>query len=225
MLEKHCISKRSSHGRADYKSYNEAVFANIDTQEKAYWLGVLITDGYISDTRKDCEPQIGLQMVESELLERFRVFLETSNPVLKIEPRSSHHQIMYRVTVNSRRMASDLSKYGVVPRKSALTYLPILKHNLMPHLLRGILDGDGTLSHRHDGSVIIGFCGTERLVAELRIWLICKLKVSDNKIHKNNSIAFVQWSHTKSVKRIVRYLYEDAQVYLERKFAIVKELL
>jgi LAGLIDADG DNA endonuclease family protein len=225
VLAKHSIAKRSPHGRADYKSYNEAVFANVDTPEKAYWLGILITDGYISDTRKGCEPQIGLQMVDRELLNKFKRFLRSSNPVQCLEKRSDRHQTMYRVTVSSRRMANDLSKYGVVPRKTFLTFLPILSHNLMPHLLRGILDGDGTVSHRWDGGVIIGFCGSERLVTEVRMWLICKLAVSDNKAHKNGKISFIQWSQRTDVRKIARYLYGGAEVYLERKFALIKEYL
>ncbi len=225
VLEKHCVPKRSPHGRVDYKSYNESIFANIDTQEKAYWLGILITDSYISDTRKKCEPQIGLQMVDGELLEKFREFLGSDNPVLKLATRSVNHQPMYRVTVSSQRMASDLSKYGVVPRKSHLTYLPILNQHLMPDLIRGILDGDGTLSHRHDGGLIIGFCGSERLITELRIWLISKLSISDNRLHRNESISFIQWSHLPDVKKIVRYLYKNAPIYMERKFALIKNVI
>src|SRR5262249_47990532 len=180
--------KRSPRGRADYKSYNEAVFANIDSRAKAYWIGILLTDGYISDTRKDSEPQVGLQMTDFQLLEKFRQFLESNNPVLEIKGRSARHQTMYRVNIFSRRMVNDLSKYGIVPRKTFLTYLPVLDRQLMPHLLRGILDGDGTISCRQDGGLIIGYAGNDRLIAELRMWLICELGVSDNKIHKNGTI-------------------------------------
>ena len=203
----------------------QTVFANLDTPEKAYWLGVLITDGYISDTRKDCEPQIGLQMTDVELLEKFKLFLGTSHPVLRIEPRSEKHLPMYRVVVNSRRMAQDLSRYGVVPRKSAVTYLPILEHTLMPHLLRGILDGDGTVSQRHDGGAIIGYCGSHRLVTELRMWLICRLGISDNRLHENGNISFIQWSQERDVKKLVKYLYDGAEIYLARKFALVERYL
>lgn len=225
VLEKHGIAKRSPYGRADYKSYNEAIFANVDTQAKAYWLGILLTDGYISDTRKGCDPQVGLQMIDCELLEKFREFLGSTNPVLRIKARSIRHQPMYRVTVFSRRMVNDLSRYGVVPRKSPLTYLPVLDPELMPHLLRGILDGDGTISHRNDGGVIIGYCGSERLVTEIRMWLICKLELSDNKLHKNEAVSFIQWSLAADIKKIAHYLYENADVYLERKFALIKRYL
>jgi len=223
VLEKHAIPRRS--GNADYKNCNEAVFANVDTPAKAYWLGILLTDGYVSDTREDSQPQIGLQLVDRDLLEKFREVLGSKNPVMPLRQRSDHHQPMYRVVVNSRRLADDLKRYGVVPRKTSSTYLPILSPTLMPHLLRGIFDGDGTVSHREDGAVIIGYAGSERLVAEVRIWLICKLGVSDNRIHKEGAPCFVQWSHRPDVRSIVRYLYRNADVYLERKFALIQGLL
>ncbi|MBI3651476.1 MAG: hypothetical protein HY231_10695 [Acidobacteria bacterium] len=225
VLEKHGVAKRSPYGRADYKSYHEAIFANVDTQAKAYWLGILLTDGYISDTRNNGEPQIGLQMIDCELLEKFREFLGSTNPVLHIKARSIRHQPLYRVTVSSQRMAADLSRYGVVPRKSALTYLPVLQQEFMPHLLRGILDGDGTVSHRQDGGAIIGFCGSERLLTEIRMWLICKLGISDNRLHQNKSVAFIQWSLDADIRKITRYLYQNAEVYLERKKVLLKRYL
>jgi hypothetical protein len=185
----------------------------------------LLADGYVVNTREGCEPQIGLQMTDRELVEKFRDFLGAENQVLEIAPRSEQHQPLYRVIVHSRRMADDLARYGIIPRKSLLTFLPILFPNLMPHLLRGICDGDGTISHRADGGLIIGYCGSKRLVLEIRIWLICALGVSPNEVHRNGSIAFVQWSRSDDVKKIGRYLYRDAEVYMERKFALIAECL
>lgn len=57
------------------------------------------------------------------------------------------------------------------------------------------------------------------------MWLICALGVSPNEVHRNGSIAFVQWSQSDDVVRIGRYLYQDADVYMERKFALIAEYL
>ncbi|HYH85097.1 MAG TPA: LAGLIDADG family homing endonuclease [Pyrinomonadaceae bacterium] len=223
VLEKHGVPKRC--GVADYKTCDEAAFAVIDSPVKAYWLGLLISDGYVIDGGPGRTPQVGLQMTDCEALEGFRRFLGLKNPVLRIEPRGERHQPMYRVICHSRRMASDLARLGVIPRKSLHTYLPILSEDLMPHLMRGLFDGDGTVSRRTDGEIIVGFCGSERLVAEVRIWLICRLGISDNRVHENGSIRYVQWSHRKDVRQIAQYLYREAEQYLERKFALLRECL
>ena len=223
VLEKHGVQKRG--GVADYKSYDEAVFAVIDSPAKAYWLGVLITDGYVIDAGRSRSPQVGLQMIDREAAEGFREFIGSNNPVLRIEPRGENHRAMYRAVCHSRRMADDLARFGVVPRKSHRTFLPVLDESLMSHLLRGMFDGDGTACRRSDGEIIIGFCGSERLVAEVRMWLICRLRVSDNRVHENGTIRFVQWSHRDDVRRIAQYLYRDAEVYLKRKFAALRGCL
>lgn len=51
-----------------------------------------------------------------------------------------------QIAIRSNVMAKDLSQYGVIPRKSAFTYLPKnIPINLMNHLIRGIFDGDGSI--------------------------------------------------------------------------------
>jgi hypothetical protein len=223
VLERHGVLRRG--GIADYKGYDEAVFAVIDSPAKAYWLGILISDGYVIDSAANHTPQIGLQMADREAVEGFRDFLNLKRSVIRLEPRNDRHQPMYRVTCCSRRMAKDLARLGVIPRKSLHTYLPILSEDLMPHLIRGIFDGDGTVSKRADGKIIVGFCGSERLVAEVRMWLLCRLGVSDNRVHENGAIRFVQWTHRSDVRRIAQYFYRDAEEYLERKFALLRECL
>jgi LAGLIDADG-like domain len=223
VLERRGVERRT--GLADYKTYDESVFAVVDSPAKAYWLGVLITDGYVVEAGRAGSPQVGLQMCDREAAEGFRDFVGSKNAVLRIEPRAGNHQPMYRAVCNSRHMADDLARFGVVPRKSHKTFLPILDEALMPHLLRGLFDGDGTVSKRTDGKIMVGFCGSERLVAEVRMWLICRLGISDNRIHENGTIRFVQWSHREDARRVARYIYRDAEFYLQRKFALLRECL
>jgi hypothetical protein len=224
VLERHGVPRRD--GIADYKKgFDEAAFAVVDTPEKAYWLGILITDGYVVEPGRVGSPLVGLQMTDREAAEGFRGFLGLQNPVLRIEPRGERHQTMYRAVCHSRRMAHDLARFGVVPRKSHVTFLPLLSEELMPHLIRGIFDGDGTASRRSDGQLLVGFCGSERLVAEVRMWLICRLGVSDNRIHENGTIRYVQWSHRSDVRRIARYIYCGGGPRLARKYKLLGECL
>ena len=43
-------------------------------------------------------------------------------------------------------MATDLAKYGIIPRKTGHEFLPIdeIPDNLIRHFIRGFFDGDGT---------------------------------------------------------------------------------
>lgn len=50
-----------------------------------------------------------------------------------------------QIAVRSNIMASDLAKYGVIPRKTPHTYLPEVTEEYLSHLIRGIFDGDGSI--------------------------------------------------------------------------------
>ncbi|HJQ32813.1 MAG TPA: LAGLIDADG family homing endonuclease [Pyrinomonadaceae bacterium] len=159
VLERHGVRRRA--GMADYRqSFDEAAFAIVDTAEKAYWLGVLITDGYVVESGQT-SPLVGLQMADREAAEGFRNFLGLQHPVLRIEPRGERHRPMYRAVCHSRRMAGDLARLGV----------------------------------------------------------------SDNRVHENGTIRYVQWSHRSDVRRIARYLYKDGGPRLSRKYELLRECL
>lgn len=75
------VSTNTSKTRYRYKisktckkySLNEHVFDVIDNQEKAYWLGFLMADGYNHQT-KSCVA-LRLKAEDREILEKFKLFL------------------------------------------------------------------------------------------------------------------------------------------------------
>lgn len=80
-------------------------------------------------------------------------------------------------------MAQDLSQYGVVPRKTDKVFLPEINNNLMPHLIRGMIDGDGCISiNSLTNKLQISFCGNKRCVTEFRDFLVYQLDISYNKV-------------------------------------------
>ena len=64
-----------------FKKYklNESVFDTIDTEEKAYWLGFLMSDGYNHETHS--QVSLRLQAGDKEILEKYKIFLETDVPI------------------------------------------------------------------------------------------------------------------------------------------------
>ena len=52
---------------------DETVF-DIVTDESAYWIGFLMADGYIVETKK-CSPTLGITLIDKEHLYKFKNFL------------------------------------------------------------------------------------------------------------------------------------------------------
>lgn len=194
---------------------NHSYFKIIDTEAKAYLLGFLITDGNVY---KDTSYRIRLQLHcdDVAILELLKKEVNTNNKILHID------RGMVHLCFTSESMYTDLAQYGVVPNKTHKSYLPILPDDMMQHLIRGIIDGDGfTSCFYRKGSknkaYNIGVCGTESLVKGVRDFLVSKLGVYKVKVVKRDGCYMIVWGSKKDIDKIVSYLYKDAKYYLKRK--------
>lgn len=148
-------------------------FHCIDTPAKAYFLGWMITDGCVVDpgeSRPDRAPIISIELHERDkyIIELFAMELGADKEKVHIHEKKHHAYFRFA----SQEMADDLAQYGVVFRKSMMNYMPKISEDLMPHLLRGMFDGNGTitLDKRH-GSAHIAYYGSEQLCFGVRDYL------------------------------------------------------
>jgi hypothetical protein len=118
---------------------NIDIFQNIDTEEKAYWLGFLYADGCVHSQENKIE--LGLAEKDYEHLNKFRNFLQIKN---KIAYRDSTKS--YRLSFRSKKSKQDLIALGYIPCKSLLLHFPNSQQvpdYLIKHFIRGYFDGDG----------------------------------------------------------------------------------
>ena len=191
-------------------------FKEIDSVEKAYFLGWMISDGSIVQQRGGREDVISLEIHRDDMyiLELFADSIECAHGSIGTFEKRNHSHLRFA----SREMSEDLSKYGVVPRKTRITYLPRVSDDLMPHLIRGIFDGDGTITIDKYGVAHIAFYGSERLCNDISSYLHDTIGVNMNKVSKSTCY-HVWWGGKTPVKAIGNYLYKDCgKYYLPRKF-------
>lgn len=207
LLEKHGIERNNR-----YYNLNLDVnyFENIDSYDKAYFLGFLITDGSVNAL--DNAVRMELAPKDKYILEKFNEKVNSSN---KIYDRKDKPGAVF--SVKCQKWKQDLAKYGVVPQKTDSVYLPKLSDEFMPHLIRGMIDGDGWISHKAHQ---IGFCGNEKCVSQLRDFLVQKLNVYNVKvIHPETNLWQITWASQKDIEAIGNYIYQDKQdCYLTRKY-------
>lgn len=126
----------------------EDYFSVIDTECKAYFLGLLLTDGSIcKDAKGKKQDSIALELIETDIdiLERFKEEIK-SDSSLSYNKRKNRKNGTYTLSFRSNQMSNDLGKYGIVPNKTYLMeHLPILSEEFMIPFIRGIIDGDGSL--------------------------------------------------------------------------------
>lgn len=197
---------------------NHGLFHNIDTTEKAYFLGWMISDGSVVEphTRTDRAKTISLEIASKDeyILDRFAVALNADENIVK---RFEKRGLSY-LRFASEEMATDLAMYGVVPRKSNIVYLPIIRQDLMSHMIRGYFDGNGTVTiDKRSGIVRFGIYGSEQICNDICNYLHDTIGLNRNKVSKSTCY-HVWWGGRTPSKLFYDYIYNDcSDLYLTRK--------
>lgn len=150
---------RTSKELATQRKYylNEDIFENIDSDDKAYWLGFLYADGNIyvpkgkTNDTKGIRMEISLMASDDYHLHNFSHFIESNYPVsYRMTKCAGKEYPSCRIAFNSIKMGKDLIKWGCVPNKSLiLKYPEKLDEKFFGSFLCGYFDGDGCLSFTH----------------------------------------------------------------------------
>ena len=216
--------KRSSEKLATMRKYevNQNYFENIDTHDKAYWLGFLFADGYVLDRisenngkRKGMIVGIGLKDSDYDQLWNFRNAIGSNHPIHRktINLKGNQYKAC-TINIGSVKMCQDLIKLGCVPRKSLiLKYPENLNDKFFSSFLRGYIDGDGCIFLSKDRkNNIINMLGTLEFLTSVKEKLkINKINCWDNIPRNKNS------KNNTHVLTISPYSYDDLFDLLYKK--------
>lgn len=154
-LKKAGVSLRTStESKTIAKGYNDNMFENLDCGWKAYYLGLLLTDGWISHRTLGSNDVLGFSSTDKDVVEYISectgksIQVVNRNPEKEIYKKICHQKTEYRIILNSSKIIQDLERLGVVPNKSKILTGPKLlpsEYKYLRYILRGIIDGDGTL--------------------------------------------------------------------------------
>lgn len=210
--------------RRDNRKYtlNEERFQSIETEEDAYWLGFLLADGYLNEDRGFLNLKLGLK--DEDHLIKFKNYLN-STALIKSDKGGSGQEIKSLV-INSRTLCMNLKQQGVFQGKTLQEKpnLNIPKH-LLKHYIRGIIDGDGCLTHGVDKNQF-GIVGTLEIVDFIRQYINDNIQNLEYKyIYEHGKIKSLIIRDQTIIKKCYEHFYKDAHVYLDRKYQIAMNYL
>lgn len=123
--KKHNLPKAQKGLQVNRKqTINHNYFEEINTAEKAYWLGFIMADGTISSNGKyysRLEINLKKNDDEFELLQQFNKALQSSYEIKEILVKNKKRNCeswIFNLRINSKKMVSDLMKHGIVPKKN-----------------------------------------------------------------------------------------------------------
>lgn len=137
------------------------------------------------------------------------------------------------IEITSAKIFDDLFSHGVIPNKTYNSFhLPKVPEDFIIPFLRGLFDGDGMLSYKENyNESSVGFISKSISVVEEFQALIDNLigKNESNKIkleiNKVGSSYRCSWRGRRQVLKILSLLYDDASIYLQRKYNKYQRLL
>lgn len=214
--------------------HNEDFFHQINTEEKAYWLGFFYADGFIEAKRQNGNQKFGITLKAHDdgHLSKFLEAIEGTNPIKYYKGSGYCENGEYaRVLMTSQKTVDDLKDKGVVEEKTLKLKFPttdIVPKELMHHFIRGYFDGDGSLSYwtrngktKESRNYLLGFTGMKDV-----LYGILKHFGKTNIVIRPHNNAFeVNIGGNQQLKTILRNMYNNAHVYLDRKKDIYDEFL
>jgi len=232
VLRKYDVKRRD--GVTDYVKINHFYFSNIDKKEKAYLLGFIIADGWVHSKRN----QVGISCQDRHVIELAKKEWETPNKIIEVIKKTPittddgkeyfSKKPMHQLIVHSKKMIDDLAILGIVDRKSLITTLPLLDKDMQAHMMRGIIDGDGTVYvHSNGKDPCIRFLGSHYLMAQIALFLHLELGLAYKIPMIKGNISAVEWTIRDEVLVLARYLYKDSteSTRLRRKHEKIKSLI
>jgi Mor family transcriptional regulator len=211
---------------------DHSFFDCIDTEEKAYVLGFVAADGYVHNAEDRIS--ISLQPADKEHLVRLKYALKSTHPIAEYSSFDRYHDKITTtatLSIGSSKLVRALEAHGVGRKKTFGLRWPTLSDDLQRHYVRGIVDGDGSFWAKaykeHNGRTWkqnYGFSITANrtFLLECQRYLMreCGLNLTklDHKKGTDTRIATLRYGGRQQVKRIFRFLYDDASIFLLRKY-------
>jgi hypothetical protein len=208
---------------------NHAAFAKV-TDESAYWIGMLMSDGCV--TGKPGKPVISLGLTDSdsEHIEAFRDFLKSTQPVRhqRQKPNTFRGETtMCEISVRSDQLANDLAIFGVVPRKSKIAKaLSGIETN--KHFWRGMIDGNGIVSlHNIENrqNPVINLVGASKdIIEQFQDFILSLVPESTARMRSNPTGWIFSVSGTFAIT-ILDHIYNNHGPSLQRKKETAMKIL
>jgi hypothetical protein len=206
---------------------NERMFETIDTEDKAYWLGFLAADGHVSD-----DGRLHLKLSTNDIghLEKYKKFAEYNGPIeireclLGKNIRRFGKKQKYKTAllrISSRKICADLRRYNIIPRKSLVLEFPnCLSDNLVPHYLRGYIDGDGCwyVNDRKYNDATLAILSTESFLNRIQDILFGRNLIERiYKLKRPSKIYKLEIRGRRLTSKIAEWLYSNSTIFLDRK--------
>ncbi len=197
-------------------SQESRYFEHIDTPSKAYFLGLIVTDGHLRH-KGDKYFSIELKHPDYAVLKTLAAELQSPSEVKTYIREDKNNQTYGRLRIYNSRAIDCLRSLGITDDNTKNKAFRELYPSLRPHYLRGVLDGDGCIK-AESKTLYLGSCSLD-LIQACEGWANEYLKTTCSVTSRilNSNKQFYNLTFGGKPKELLTWLYKDNQVSIERK--------
>lgn len=139
------IKRKKSRVNMSHLSLNINYFKEIDSNDKAYWLGFICADGNINKNNN----KVSLISKDLEVIEGFKECIGAEHAISKRETfdkRTNKTYTGYSIQIGNEIFTNHLINLGVTSNKTDVLEFPNIDKKYYPYFIAGLFDGDGSVS-------------------------------------------------------------------------------
>lgn len=193
----------------DYKyvtpSYNENFF-NVWSKELVWLVGIVLSDGHVSNSKLKSR-YIQIKMCDKDVIYKIKEIIRYNKETYEYNPKNGC-KISYTITVGGRHIWNFFTNLGMDSNKSHNAIFPdSVPKRFVSHLIRGVFDGDGSITINKGKYLSCRICGTEKLINSINKHINLYSTIHSNR-EKTNFI--VQYTG-KNALSFLDFIYKDSE--------------
>jgi hypothetical protein len=219
-LKKHNVELRDRSTAARHYDLDLTDIMDLSSETGSYWFGFFLSDGYMPKTTH----RIRINLAYKDIGHLYKLSRSLKST---IQPKKGQVRCAGKtfdrayISINNKELYEFYQQAGWPEYKQGIIKLEKLNLN-MKHFLRGLWDGDGTVTHNKNRYLRLGFCSRHYPIIEWVQTQIIKLVLTQyqetikiNKISKQ--LIYNTWWCGHDALLIGRALYTNCTLYLDRK--------
>ena len=194
-------------------------FDKIDCEHKAYWLGFMVSDGFVNKYRIS----FCLKKEDIKMIEQFKNDLKSNHPIGFNKDGNPF------INISCKHLCNSLYSYGLHNRKSWNFDIECVVDKIPKeyehHFIRGLFDGDGSIRYYNypylkKMQYHFGYTGLKNVCEYVK----GKLGIQRKLVYEGNVTYTLVTRDFRTINNIFNYLYKDATIYLDRKYKTFLEI-
>lgn len=211
----------------------------LDCEEKFYFLGFFAADGNVDLSNGNYRARVKIQRGDRKLLERFNELLQNTRSIDDgVEKprakwcREDYIEYYSVLQLGNRPFCERLIELGMVPNKTFVLKFPdYIPDEYLKHFVRGYFDGDGSISLMYSPNgktarATTGFSsGSKSFLKDLKKKLKKQIGIHSEIKPLHGKTWSLDIDRMEDILPFLNWMYEDAHIYLQRKYDRYIELI